>query len=168
MNGEDSVTGPSGSMRIAFGADDLGHPQMRAMHAYWQVRRGDARAPHMRTIDPLALPRSALAYLSVIEVEAGTGRFRNRLFGTAAAKATGEDQTGCFIDEMPGTEEQLERFRWCVQNCRPYLARDRLSWSPKRYNYYDVLALPFLDDDGRVARLIFVFHFDADQPDPAC
>jgi len=140
-------------------AEKLPHPQMRAMYLYWlSACEGDA-APPVAALDPLKLPRRALPHMGVLEVEGDPPRFRARLVGTELVSATGEDITGQIVDDLPGIAPQLVRFRWAVEHKRPYFVSSPLTWSDRDFIRYDALGLPFLDDEGRVVRLVFVFGF---------
>jgi len=140
-------------------AETLPHAYMRALFAYWQAARGDAAAPLVTALDPLKLPREALPYLGILDVEGDPPKFRTRLMGTRFVEASGEDLTGRLVDELPGIEPQLVRFRWAVEHRRPYFVSSPLTWSDKDFIRYDALGLPFVDHRGAVARLVFVFGF---------
>lgn len=140
--------------------EGLADERLRRVFAYWlSCRPGDALPP-VAAIDPLALPREALPWITVLEVEREPLRFRSRLVGTAVAEAIGLDHTGRYVAEQPGMEGQHARFTWCVETRHPYLAAASLSWSPRAYKSYRTLALPFADAEGRVARIVHVFVFD--------
>lgn len=140
--------------------EGLADERLRRMYAYWLSRRRGDELPTLQAIDPLALPRGVLPWLSILEVEPEPLRFRSRLVGTEVVEAIGIDHSGRYLDSLPGMEGQLARFAWCVETRQPYLARATMTWSPRDYKEYRVLALPFADAAGRVARILHVFVFE--------
>ena len=151
-------------MRVDFSADDLSHSRQRHLYAYWQQVRGRSAVAPVAAIDPMAMPRDALSYLSVLEVveadaEGRSQRFRVRLHGTEIVEATGIEITGRHLDEIDGMARQIERCRWMVRHARPYLVADALTWSPRLHSAYTALNLPFGNAAGMVQRIVAVFAF---------
>lgn len=142
-----------------FSMDDLPHGRMQDLFGYWSERRNGAAMPPVSAIDPLAMPRRPLAYLSVLEVVGTPVRFRIRLQGTQLVEATGSDLTWHYLDELGGMEEPLARMHWCVAHRKPYLVEAPLSWSPQRCKTYSSLNLPFGDAESGVQRIVSVFVF---------
>jgi hypothetical protein len=141
--------------------------QMRKMFDAWVSARGDDALPPANAIDPTRLPRDCLPYLTIIEVTHAPMRLRSRLVGTAMVEALGIDQTGQYLDDIPGMgTEQMKRFEWCVKERKPYYAEGRLTFSPRDYKRYQALALPYAGDDGRVSRLLYVFGFPSSDTSP--
>lgn len=140
--------------------EGLAEERLRAMYAYWLSRRLGEAPPPLSAIDPLALPRGALPWITVLEVERQPLRFRSRLVGTEVVAGIGVDHTGRYLDELPAMEGQIVRFTWCAETRHPYLAQATMTWSPRDYKGYRTLALPFVDDEGRVARILHVFVFE--------
>lgn len=158
-------------LRIAKSTDDsrfdtsprreaLSTEAMRQVYDIWQAADGEGVLPHQRLINPTALPPSCLPHISIMEVSHDPLRFRSRLVGTAVVEAIGVDHTGKYADEIDGMTEQLERFAWCVRERKPYAAGSPLTFADRSYKRYQVLVLPFGDDDGIVTRLLFVFDFE--------
>jgi hypothetical protein len=142
-----------------FSRDALSQDYMRALYDYWCQARGDVTLPPLAALDPLRLPVAALPYLAVLEVEPSPLRFRSRLTGTRVVEALGVDHTGLYMDEIPGTTEQLQRMAWCVRTRRPYLVDATITFAPHDYKRYQTLALPFSDASLEVRRILFVFAF---------
>jgi len=140
--------------------DGLAEERLRAMYAYWLSQRRGEQPPPLSAIDPLAMPLGALPWITVLEVEWAPLRFRSRLVGTEVVEAIGVDHTGRYLDALPAMEGQLVRFTWCAETRHPYLARATMTWSPRDYKGYRTLALPFVDAEGRVARILHVFVFE--------
>lgn len=154
----DATDSPTGQKASA----DLSSDAMREMHAFWLSHRNGDNIPHADVIDPLALPRGALPWIVLTDVEHHPLRFKFRLVGTQIVESEGQNFAGYYADEMPGMETQIRRFSWCVENRRPYFATSRLTFSPMDYKSYDVLGLPFADAGGRVTRILFVMSFAFD------
>lgn len=148
------------ALKETFTERDLSSLPMRAIWRFWRDRQEADRPPSVAAIDPLALPRLSLGHLVVVEVIRPGPRFRSRLVGSYIVDAVGRDNTGRFIDEVPGMEAAERRLRWCVENRRPYFASGPLSWSPADYQRYNALGLPFVDATGEVARILVAFDFD--------
>ena len=142
-----------------FTRDSLSQEYMRALYDYWCQARGAAALPPVAALDAMRLPIAALPYLAVLEVEPSPLRFRARLIGTRVAEALGVDHTGLYMDEIPGTTEQLQRMTWCARTRRPYLVDASITFAPRDYKRYQTLALPFGDASLDVRRILFVFAF---------
>lgn len=153
---------PPEGLRATFCREDLPVDHMRAAYDYWLAARGAAVVPPVSALDPMLLPRGSLPYLSVLEVEQAPFRLRSRLTGTALVDHLGINQTGHYLDEIPGIARQLARMEWCVHAQQPYLAEDKLTFAPKDYKRYHVLILPFGDPGRGVERLVGVFGFHGD------
>lgn len=130
----------------------------RLAYDYWLEVRGDLSLPLIESLDPLRIPKRILANFTVVEVLDPGPRFLVRLTGSAVRDAAGEDYTGRMVDRIPGAEAVVERFTWCVRNRAPYSARAPLAWSSNDFRDYEALVLPFVDAEGRVAKLASVIH----------
>lgn len=130
----------------------------RLAYEYWIEARGKREIPLIDTLDPLKIPRRILANFTVVEVLMPGPRFLVRLTGSAVRDAAGQDYTGRMVHQMPGAEEVVERFTWCVTHGRPYSKRAALTWSSNDFRNYEALVLPFVDSKGRVAKLASVIH----------
>ena len=86
----------SAANRQPFAEDSI----LRALHAYWDQRRGGRPIPDRSDIDPIAIGAALLPHVALVDVIDGGGRFRNRLVGTAIAERWGFETTGCFFDEV--------------------------------------------------------------------
>lgn len=128
----------------------------RVVYEYWTLKRGNAPFPSTSALDPLEIPKQVLVNFTVIEVLDPGPRFLVRLTGSKVREAAGQDYTGQMVDQMPGAEEVVERFTWCVRHRKPYCARSRLSWSANDFRIYEALVLPFGGPDGRVSKLASV------------
>jgi hypothetical protein len=146
-------------LQINFTRDSLARDYAKEVYDYWHETRGEKCFPPTAAVDPTRLPRASLPYLSVLEVEKHPFRLRSRLAGTAFAEQLGSDPTGHYLDELPGMDAQLARMKWCVEKQRPYLTNDLVTFAPNKHKRYQVLILPFGDQEKGVERVVGVFCF---------
>lgn len=146
-------------IRTDFTETDLPHDRMRAVYAYWNEKRQDRNMPPISALDPLAMPKAALSYLSIIEVLGNPARLRVRLQGTQLVEVIGGDFTWQFLDEISGTEQQISRIFWCITHQRPYLVEAMVTWGTQSYRRYSSLNLPFGTPETGVRRVAGVFAF---------
>ena len=140
-------------------AEDLPDDRMRAMLGYWDDTRRDAAMPPESAIDPLAMPKSALSFLSVIDVVGNPARLRIRLQGTQLVEVVGSDQTWQYLDEIKGMEQQVSRSWWCIANGKPYMVDSTVTWGSQNYRRYCSLNLPFGTAETGVSRIVSIFYF---------
>lgn len=148
---------PAGSMVATFNAADLPTVGQQDAFVYWTQLPKTAGVPSIEHIDPLALPRSALTMMAVLEVVEQD--FLVRLAGTALTDMLGKEFTGTKISDLPDADDGTERLFWAVRHRRPYYSRSTLTWAPKSFRRYGVLTLPF-GDEGPVSRLLLIFDFE--------
>lgn len=74
------------------------HPKVRALHDYWNAKRGDRPFPSRADIDPAEIP-GLLQHLSLIEIRPSEPRFVYRLAGTEVARLLQQDPTGKPVGE---------------------------------------------------------------------
>lgn len=146
-------------LKSRFTRECLAEDYARQFFDYWCAARSGQVMPPVSALDPMLLPRACLPYLSVLEVETEPLRLRARLVGTAVAEQIGMNQTGCYLDELPGAASQEERLLWCVREQRPYLAEDDITFAPNNYKRYQCLIVPFGDPTVGVERVVGVFCF---------
>jgi hypothetical protein len=140
--------------------DDLPDGGLRAALAHWLDAKGGADLPPQAAIDPLRLPRMLLPHYCIMVFEEPDLRIRIKLVGTAIRQAVGENATGRFTDEIPGTERMTERLHKCRTMRQPYFSRSRMTWSPNDYKHVSALILPFAAPDGAVHRILTYSEFD--------
>ena len=145
-----------------FDMDDLPNDIMRQIYQYWLDKKGDCLMPSRADLKPEEMAK-LLPYLTLVDVEVETGRYRFRLIGTETVKIFGQDVTGAYLDEMPGAESYLKtRYDWLVKEKRPYYVVDStLKWSKKASANYYVLGLPLSGDGEEVDMFLFgtYYHF---------
>ena len=140
-------------------------PHLRALFDYWEGLRRGRTAPDASEIDALDMPRSALPFVLLIDLERHPLRARYRLVGTHGVQAAGWDYTGRYVDElgMPNTmmEEVMDDFAFALQN-KPMYAN--YEW-PMRDNRgivkVEMIQLPLLTD-GVVTRCFCGEHVGLD------
>jgi hypothetical protein len=79
---------------------------VRMLHAWWLAHRGASGIPDRRDLDPAAL-RPLLPNLFISDVETDPFRIRYRLMGTKAARVTGFDITGRYLDALLDAQPQV-------------------------------------------------------------
>lgn len=150
---------PFANLRTDFTRESLIEEYARGLFDYWLAARGTARMPPVCAIDATRMPRECLPYISVLEVEHGPLRLRSRLSGTALVEQLGINQTGRYLDEIPGMAAQIARMEWCVRKQQPYVAEDGITFAPNDFKRYQILVLPFGNPEEDVQRLVGVFCF---------
>lgn len=80
---------------------EIGHPDLAALHRYWEERRGERPMPSRADMDPVDLPRRLLPNLFLVDVEEAPRRYRYRLVGTELTAVMGRELARQYIDEMP-------------------------------------------------------------------
>lgn len=148
-----------------FDREAIRSPYLRLLYDYWIKLRGNRAAPDIHEIDPLDIPRAALPYVVLVDLEHDPFRARYRLVGTHGTQAAGWDYTGRYVDEldMPNTmvEEIHEDFLFAIQ-LRPMYAN--YEW-PLRDNRgivnVELIQLPLLQD-GVVTRCFCGEHVGQD------
>ncbi|WP_321397594.1 PAS domain-containing protein [Emcibacter sp.] len=128
------------------------------LYDHWNDIRGDKPLPSRADFNPAAVA-PALPYIFVLEVHKEPMRFKFRLTGTETVEVMGVNAMGHWIDEFPHTEEIIDRYKWLVENRRPYYNSDRLHWAVKDFHHYTALTLPFSDDGENVNILISTNHY---------
>ncbi|WP_119167462.1 PAS domain-containing protein [Algihabitans albus] len=148
--------------------EEISDPMLAEVFRYWHSLAAGRAMPLAREVDPLGLPRRALGYIFLVDVEhreAGRLRFRVRLAGTHAVEQAGFDPTGRYGEEVPGSEPVAARMANAVASGRPYVADVPLTWSSRNYKRYVTLVCPLADEDvapgaaSKVTRLLAVIHF---------
>jgi hypothetical protein len=137
---------------------------------YWNRLRGDRRMPARSDVDPLGIPRPALAFTMLIDViwdqpEAPeTPRLRYRLIGTGVVDAREGmepyDPTGWYLDQIPHRQGDLARrlYRQVALATAPdYHTGAYALDHPRLAGTYHRLAMPLSNDAARVDMLLACF-----------
>ena len=164
---------PEDSVREIARVEEVEDPLLAEVFVYWHRLAAGRPMPLAQEVDPLDIPRRALGYLFLVDVEPGRSgdlRFRVRLAGTHAVEQAGYDPTGRYGEEVPGSEPVAARLTQAVKRGRPYIAEVPLTWSNRNYKRYVALVCPLggeevtADEDAaagpaKVVRLLAVLHF---------
>ena len=169
---------PEDCVREIERVEDVEDPLLAEVFLYWHRLAAGRAMPMAHEVDPLDLPRRALGYLFLVDVErdrSGGLRFKVRLAGTHAVEQAGFDPTGRYGEEVPGSEPVAARFTQAVKRGRPYVAEVPLTWSNRNYKRYVTLVCPLGSEEAvadepaavetaatgeiKVVRLLAVLHF---------
>jgi len=85
---------------VDFDRHRIRSPYLQMLFDYWESLRGDRPAPDASEIDPLDIPRAALPYVILVDLERNPLRARYRLVGTHGVQAAGWDYTGKYVEEL--------------------------------------------------------------------
>ena len=121
---------------------------------WWFAARGDRDVPCVQAFHPRVMGRhlSATALYDVLDEPPF---FRVRLAGEDYRRAAGGSIKGVTAGDFPHTSPIFARFRWAVDNRRPYMVIDLpLLWAGKEYVLFSSLVMPLADEDGRIIRLV--------------
>jgi hypothetical protein len=149
----------------ALRSEGMRSPIVREAYAYWRGKRDGAALPARADIDPVEIPR-LLPYVSLVEREDGTGRYRYRLFGSALVEGLGRDPTGQYLDDVyPDFDgSRSKRYRDQVfEMGKPShrIGRPSLRF-PKDFFCVERLYLPLAADGRRVDMVMGVLVFSLD------
>ena len=137
-------------------------PRLRALHDYWNQRRGGRAMPARSDIDPVDIPR-LLPNLLLLDVEPGTGRLKVRVAGTTVVEMYGSDYTGRYLDEIDFGDRRaavLFDYTTCLQTRQIYVSEHSF-WTDRDVTYrIERLILPLSDDGRTVSHLIAGLEFD--------
>ncbi|MGE5147038.1 MAG: PAS domain-containing protein [Candidatus Eiseniibacteriota bacterium] len=81
-------------------APQIDDPLFLGLYRHWDAKRGNRLYPIWSSFDPLEL-QPWLGLMSVVEIEAGTGRFKFRIFGQSSASLLNVEMNGRYADELP-------------------------------------------------------------------
>jgi len=133
------------------------HGYVRALHAYWDARRGSRPMPARRDLDPpLDIPL-LLPHLFLVDVGAGGASLTYRLFGTGMVRLFGRDLTGLPVGDGTLVEHLPEvqtRYARVVKSRTPFYHRARLYERTNDYARVERLILPLSTDGLAVDMLL--------------
>lgn len=149
-----------------FDRSTIRSPYLRALYDYWNSLRGDRVAPDADDIDALDIPRTALPYVILVDLEQNPLRARYRLVGTHGTQAAGWDYTGKYVDEldMPNTlsEEVMEDFAFALEQRPMYANYEWPLRDDRGIVSVELIQLPLLRD-GVVTRCLCGEHVGQDR-----
>jgi hypothetical protein len=120
------------------------HPEMRALHAYWEAIRGTRRIPRRSDLSPGDIG-PLLPHVFLIDVTRDPRDFRFRLVGTRISETTGQQMTGKMMSEVFPPEFYRDvHHHWSltVDEQRPRLGIGTLWVSDKEWMPWEGLIMP--------------------------
>lgn len=142
--------------------DEIAHPKLRRLYAYWVEKRGEQSMPARIDIDPLDIIYIVGNVILVDVIDADPFRFHIRLHGTNLAERAGYELTGKMLDELPVDDFRAlaqQSFTWVTTNAQPlHSRRDRVI--DGRFARYETVIMPLSDDGERVNRLLIGLIYD--------
>lgn len=149
------VTGTR-SLTAAVGQDipTIGNPALAALYDLWARKRGGRPAP-ARTDFDIADLRPWFGHVMLLDVVDGGHDLRFRLYGTGLVAMFGFDLTGRLVSQTSDLigERPLQEYREVIHSIAPSYV-SRMSPSRREYLAVDKLALPLIDADGRVNKIL--------------
>ncbi|MBI1773773.1 MAG: PAS domain-containing protein [Proteobacteria bacterium] len=152
--------------------DGIGDETLTALFDYWRGLARGRSLPSRADVDPVRIPRQALAHAMLIDVEwpepprQPPFRLRFRLMGTAVVASregiTPQDATGCYLDEIPFRQgyERVAAFygNAATKGCPAYHTGVYAPDHPRFAGIFHRLALPLSADGRRVNMLLTAFR----------
>lgn len=151
---------------IVRGEQDIASAALRELWRYWRALHKDGRPPSRRDIDPLSIPH-LLPHVMLIDVLEGGRDFRYRLIGTHIVKIHGKDNTGRLVSEAFATGESayvIRLYRRTVESAGAIGYRGEPLRPDARVLEYEIVHLPLVDGEGRVAMVLAGLEFKARGP----
>jgi hypothetical protein len=138
-------------------------PDLQALHAYWQRKRGERLMPSRAAIDPLEL-RALLPHIVLYNVEGLGGPYTVRLVGTAIVEFMGQDLTGkrCnFGLEEPGATRVIRLLDSIVTGREPRFVTGKALWCKnQQFRSFESTSMPLSADGETVNMILAGVKFD--------
>jgi hypothetical protein len=147
---------------IAFRAQ-LVIPEQRQLYDYWVSRARGSQLPDRRAIHPKDFPR-LLPYVSLIDVEKGSGRCKVRLAGTRLRDIYDRETTGLYVDDLDWGDKRdywLAAYARIVNDGKPAQGVVRGPRVHKDHLVQFWLRLPLRSENGRVGMVLSYDTFRA-------
>ncbi len=121
---------------------------------WWFAARAERDVPCVDAFHPRVMGRH-LPATALYDVLDEPPFFRVRLAGEDYRRAAGGSIKGVTARDFPHTAPIFARFRWAVDNRRPYIVVDLpLLWAGKEYILFSSLVMPLADEEGTIVRLV--------------
>lgn len=149
-------------MSVSF-RERLNDPVLTQLYDYWCSRRSEEKLPARADISPIDIPRPALPYVILADVDASSRRARYRLVGTKMVDEWGADFTGKYVDEiMKGSYLQFLRglFSDVIDHRCAVLSESRFRWDVGRVTGTRRLFMPLAADGTTVDMVLIGQTFD--------
>lgn len=150
---------------------ELTCPTLKAVHAYWNEKRGLRSMPARADINPVEL-REHLGWIMMVEVLDDMADFRYRLIGTKVTRyffnnSTGQTVTDVFAPFGPGAVKGVQAvYRKVARDHVVVRTHGEANWltdrkaDPRGFPHFDSLILPLSEDDTTCNMLMIIFTFD--------
>ncbi len=137
---------------------DLIYKDLKFGLSYWSKLRNGSSCPHYKQIDAVDL-KPVLGYVALIEPVRNGEDFRIRVYGSSIATRTGYDLTGWLISALPVDPFQssfmLAGHSAVARRLEPLLSIHTAPRSSTVQRWRRLL-LPFVNDDGALARCVVI------------
>jgi hypothetical protein len=136
------------------------HPDVLAVHRYWEEKRRGRPMPSRADIDPLEL-RSYLPGIILIDVVEDERRYVYRLVGTREVAMRGKDPTGqsivqgFFAQSLTAALAILDKV---VATRAPLFMHRDFTAPDGRLGYEDIIMMPLSQDGVRVTMIMGYTH----------
>lgn len=137
-------------------------PRLQTFHDYWNGLRGHSPAPQRTAFDIVQVPRKLIPHLILLDVLGDRQSFRYRVVGTEVVSRIGREFTGETVQDYYGRHESpevVDGYISVVERRQPHVYTASLQSIGKDFLTYDRLAVPLLDEDGKVAQILACFDF---------
>ena len=103
------------------------------------------------------LPRDILPNIVLMDLIGTPPRFRYRLVGTAHIRGVGAERTGCYVDEIEGTEQTLMALNAVAERREPSYRRGppRMARPTKDIMAVERVMLPLAADGENVDMILW-------------
>lgn len=129
-------------------------PAVQPLYDYWQDECGGILPVQKDKIDPLALPKSLLAHVLLVDVLFDPPDFRYRLIGTEITRFIGRDSTGVLLSKIPYPPEVggriIQVYGVVARTGKVLYAEDPADWASKDFVRMASLLLPATSDGERI------------------
>lgn len=130
------------------------------MLTHWMSLQGKSDVPNHNLIDPLAYPTDSLPFISIVELEPATKKYKARLVGSAVCDAFGINPTGQYITEAAYINKNAtKRLDWCVSHRTHYLTSDKYTKGDLIPKGFTSITMPYKNENGDISRILSAFMF---------
>lgn len=144
----------------------ISSPHIAAIVDYWHLLRKDRAAPQIYEVDPVELPRSALPYVMLADLQRRPFRVRYRLVGTHVTNLVGGDFAGRFLDQLrlpAGVDELMTQdYAWSAWMCEPVIGTYPWPKIDGKHAVVQYCITPLLSGDA-VTRFLCAEHIHDDE-----
>ncbi len=142
--------------RLAQSGAGMIHPEIRALHSYWERLRAGRPCPERAEIDPRAIAADA-RHLFLLE-DLGEGNVRFRLAGTALLDAFGYDLRGMSARSIMAGPARESLVAFAAET----LAESGVGYArllaPDGVTVWEMILLPLRGNLGKIDRLLGCLH----------